>query len=135
MEPVLENISIVVPDAGYLTGVREALRPPRRAAGVRRGEDRPDRRVRRARRSASASPLTSSCLAKSVGGGLPLAVFGGRAEVMATVSDNRMPHFGTYNGNPLVMAAAAAVDEVCTHEALAAAEKLNDRRARRHRRA
>jgi len=45
--------------------------------------------------------------------------------VMEAVHDNRMPHFGTYNGNPLVMAAAAAVDEVCTHEALDVAESLN----------
>lgn len=37
-----------------------------------------------------------------------------------------MWHFGTYNGNPLVMAAAAAVDEVCTHEALDEAERIND---------
>ena len=66
-------------------------------------------------------------LAKSIGGGLPLAAFGGRAEVMATVVDGRMPHFGTYNGNPLVMAAAAAVDEVCTRQALAAAEEVNDK--------
>ena len=44
---------------------------------------------------------------------------------METVHDNRMPHFGTYNGNPLVMAAAAATDEVCTHEALQAAEDIN----------
>jgi glutamate-1-semialdehyde 2,1-aminomutase len=37
-----------------------------------------------------------------------------------------MWHFGTYNGNPLVMAAAAAVDEICTVEALDSAEKLNN---------
>jgi glutamate-1-semialdehyde 2,1-aminomutase len=36
-----------------------------------------------------------------------------------------MPHFGTYNGNPLVMAAAVAIDEIATVEALDAAEKLN----------
>ena len=65
-------------------------------------------------------------LAKSIGGGLPLAAFGGREEVMAAVTDGRMAHFGTYNGNPLVMAAAAAVDEVCTEEALAAAESVNE---------
>ena len=45
-----------------------------------------------------------------------------------------MAHFGTYNGNPLVMAAAAAVDEICTREALDAAEALNNRTARRDRR-
>ena len=44
---------------------------------------------------------------------------------MACVTDGRMPHFGTYNGNPLVMAAAVAIDEIATVEALDAAEKLN----------
>jgi glutamate-1-semialdehyde 2,1-aminomutase len=66
-------------------------------------------------------------LAKSIGGGLPLAAFGGKREVMQVVVDGRMAHFGTYNGNPLVMAAARAVDEVCTHEALEAAEAMNNR--------
>ena len=125
MEPVLENISIVVPDAGYLAGVREAcdrhgvlLVFDEVKTGLTAGYGGASQRV----------GITPDlvCLAKSVGGGLPLAVFGGRAEVMAAVTDNRMPHFGTYNGNPLVMAAAAAVDEVCTREALAAAEQLND---------
>ena len=60
MEPVLENISIVVPDAGYLDRGARGVRPPRRAAGVRRGQDRPDRRIRRGRRSAWASRPTWS---------------------------------------------------------------------------
>jgi glutamate-1-semialdehyde 2,1-aminomutase len=64
-------------------------------------------------------------LAKSIGGGLPLAAFGGRKDIMDTITRGEMWHFGTYNGNPLVMAAAAAVDEVCTVEALDAAEALN----------
>ena len=38
-----------------------------------------------------------------------------------------MAHFGTYNGNPLVMAAAKAVDEICTHEAMDNAEAINVR--------
>ena len=64
-------------------------------------------------------------LAKSIGGGLPLAAFGGKRDVMEVVVDGRMAHFGTYNGNALCMAAAEAVDELCTHEALAAAEQVN----------
>ena len=66
-------------------------------------------------------------MAKSIGGGLPLAAFGGRQEVMQVVVDGRMAHYGTYNGNPLVMAAARAVDEICTHEALDQAEAINVR--------
>jgi len=125
MEPVLENISIVLPDAGYLAGVREIC--DRHGAllvfdevktGLTAGYAGASQRL-------GVQPDLVT-LAKSVGGGLPLAAFGGRADVMAVVGDNRMWHFGTYNGNPLVMAAAAAVDEICTPEALAAAEKLNN---------
>jgi glutamate-1-semialdehyde 2,1-aminomutase len=36
-----------------------------------------------------------------------------------------MAHFGTYNGNPLCMAAAIAVDEIATESALAKAEAIN----------
>ena len=46
---------------------------------------------------------------------------------MEVVVDGRMAHFGTYNGNPLVMAAARAVDEICTPEALDGAEAINVR--------
>ena len=125
MEPVLENISIVLPDAGYLQGVRETC--DRHGAllvfdevktGLTAGYAGASRRL-----GVTADLIT---LAKSIGGGLPLAAFGGRADIMATISDGRMWHFGTYNGNPLVMAAAAAVDEICTEEALDHAEEINN---------
>src|SRR6202035_5471432 len=49
-------------------------------------------------------------LGKAVGGGYPLSVFGGRRDIM----DRLMPtgdcqHSGTYNGHPIVVAAALAV--------------------------
>ena len=125
MEPVLENISIVLPDAGYLAGVRAACD----AHGVLLVFDEVKTGLTAGYGGASQRLGVTPdlvCLAKSIGGGLPLAAFGGRAEVMAAVTDGRMPHFGTYNGNPLVMAAAAAVDEICTEEALAAAESVNE---------
>lgn len=125
MEPVLENIGIVLPDAGYLAGVRAACD----ANGVLLVFDEVKTGLTAgyagaARRLGVTPDLVT--LAKSIGGGLPLAAFGGTAEAMAAVTDGRMPHFGTYNGNPLVMAAAAAVDEVCTEEALASAESVNE---------
>ena len=124
MEPVLENIGIVVPDEGYLAAVR-ALCDSHGAllvfdevkTGLTAGYAGASQRL-------GVTP-DLVCLAKSIGGGLPLAAFGGRAEVMACVTDGRMPHFGTYNGNPLVVAAAVAIDEIATVEALAAAETLN----------
>jgi glutamate-1-semialdehyde 2,1-aminomutase len=57
-------------------------------------------------------------LAKSIGGGLPLGAFGGKREYMDQITQGRVVHLGTYNGNPLCMAAARAVlAEVCTPEA------------------
>jgi glutamate-1-semialdehyde 2,1-aminomutase len=121
MEPVIENLAIIVPDAGYLQGVRElcdrygvllifdevktGLTAGYSGASERLGVE-PDLRT----------------LAKSIGGGLPVAAFGGKKKYMDAVVDGRSAHFGTYNGNPLVAAAMMAVDELCTPEALAAAE-------------
>ncbi len=125
MEPVMENLGIVLPDAGYLAAVRAAcdefgvvLIFDEVKTGLTAGY------AGAAQRLGVKPDLIT--LAKSIGGGLPLAAFGGRAEVMQAVVDNRMAHFGTYNGNPLVMAAAMAVDEVCTREALDSAEAIND---------
>ena len=50
-------------------------------------------------------------LGKIIGGGLPVAAFGGRADVMELLDPRRKPSLaqgGTYNGNPLGMAAGLA---------------------------
>jgi glutamate-1-semialdehyde 2,1-aminomutase len=64
-------------------------------------------------------------LAKSIGGGLTLAAFGGKQKYMDYVTNGKMAHFGTFNGNPLAMSGIRAVDKICTAETLAAAEALN----------
>ena len=53
--------------------------------------------------------LTS--IAKFIGGGLPLAAFGGRKEIMAPFDPTHpmtIPHNGTFNGNNITMAAGLA---------------------------
>jgi glutamate-1-semialdehyde 2,1-aminomutase len=58
------------------------------------------------------------CLAKALGGGLPVAAIGGSAEVMGRIADGTYEQVGTFNGNPLGMAAArAALTEVLTPDA------------------
>jgi glutamate-1-semialdehyde 2,1-aminomutase len=124
VEPVIENLAIVLPDEGYLAGVRRlcddhgvVLIFDEVKTGLTAGHGGASQRL-------GVKPDLVT-LAKSIGGGLPLAAFGGKREVMEVVVDGRMAHFGTYNGNALCMAAAEAVDELCTHEALAAAEQVN----------
>jgi len=58
------------------------------------------------------------CLAKAIGGGIAVAAIGGTAEVMAHVNDGEYEMVGTFNGNPLAMAACRAMlCEVVTPEA------------------
>ncbi|NDG34565.1 MAG: aminotransferase class III-fold pyridoxal phosphate-dependent enzyme [Betaproteobacteria bacterium] len=64
-------------------------------------------------------------LAKSIGGGVPLAAFGGKKKYMDFVTNGKMAHFGTFNGNPLAMAGVRAIDRICSDQALADAEKMN----------
>ncbi len=124
VEPVLENLAIVLPDAGYLERVRElcdqynvvlifdevktGLTAGAHGAAMRLGV-KPD----------------LITLAKSIGGGLPLAAFGGKKKYMDFVTNNKMAHFGTFNGNPLAMAGVRAIDRIATAETLGAAEELN----------
>src|SRR6266705_1531679 len=48
------------------------------------------------------------CLAKSIGGGLPLAALGAHKSVMDLISQHKVFHGGTYNTNPVSMAAGLA---------------------------
>ncbi len=124
VEPIIENLSIILPDAGYLKGVRElctqydiALIFDEVKTGLTAG-------VAGAAKRVGVEPDLIT-LAKSIGGGMPLAAFGGKAKYMNAVVDGRMAHFGTYNGNPVSCAAAIAVDKLATPEALAKAEAIN----------
>jgi len=50
-------------------------------------------------------------LGKIIGGGLPIGAVGGRADIMELFNPSRrgvLPHGGTFNGNPLTMAAGLA---------------------------
>jgi glutamate-1-semialdehyde 2,1-aminomutase len=70
-------------------------------------------------------------LGKIIGGGLPVGAFGGRADLMAAYDPRqagaRIPHGGTFNANPLTMAAGLATLKRLTPEAYARLDALGDR--------
>lgn len=72
-----------------------------------------------------------TALGKIIGGGFPVGAFGGRADIMAvfdqTAGQVRAPHGGTFNGNPMTMAAGAKALELLTPEAHAHLTALGDR--------
>jgi glutamate-1-semialdehyde 2,1-aminomutase len=64
-------------------------------------------------------------LAKAIGGGLPIGAVGGTEEAMRVLADGTMEGEGTFNGNPLSMAAARAVlSEILTPDAYVRLEDL-----------
>jgi glutamate-1-semialdehyde 2,1-aminomutase len=67
-----------------------------------------------------------ACFAKSIGGGLPCGAIGGVPEIMNLVERGKVDQVGTFNGNPLTMAASrAALTEVLVPEAYARFDSLN----------
>ena len=71
------------------------------------------------------------CLAKALGGGLPCGAIGGTEEVMDVIVRGEYDQVGTFNGNPLTMAAArATLTEVLTPAAYERFDALRERMTR-----
>jgi glutamate-1-semialdehyde 2,1-aminomutase len=124
VEPAMMNIGIVEPDPGYLEGVRRLTREHgvllafdevKTGATIHHGGA--------TRRYGTTPDLI--CLAKSNGGGVPFGAIGGSEEVMSWIADGRIDQVGTFNGNPLSMAAAhAALTEALVPSAYDHLERL-----------
>ena len=105
VEPVAGNMGLVLPEPDFLPGLRRLCD----AHGALLVLDEVMTGFRVARGGAQAHygvrpDLT--CLGKVVGGGLPAAAFGGRAELMDQMApDGPIYQAGTLSGNPLAMAA------------------------------
>jgi glutamate-1-semialdehyde 2,1-aminomutase len=109
VEPVCGNMGTVAPGRGYL----EALREITRRAGTLLIFDEVMTGFRLAFGGAQelyGVKPDMTCLGKIVGGGLPAAAYGGRADIMATVApEGPVYQAGTLSGNPLAMAAGCVV--------------------------
>ncbi len=109
VEPVAGNMGVVPPEPGFL----EALRGLCDASGALLVFDEVITGFRVARGGAQerfgvVPDLT--VLGKIVGGGLPLAAFGGRAEIMEQLAPvGAVYQAGTLSGNPLATAAGLSV--------------------------
>lgn len=73
------------------------------------------------------------CVAKAVGGGLPLGGFGSRREIMDQIAQFHSFHAGTYASNPLATTACiAALERVLVREAFPRATALGSALAEGH---
>ncbi|TAN32435.1 aspartate aminotransferase family protein [bacterium] len=105
VEPAMMNVGIVLPDRGYLDAIKEIAH--RHGALLIFDEVKTGVTIApggATERFGTTPDLVA--LAKAIGGGLPCGAVGGREDVMAVIEDKRVAQMGTFNGNPLTMAAS-----------------------------
>src|ERR671931_942531 len=127
MEAAMMNLGVVLPEPGYLEAVRDITR---RHEIVLIFDEVKTGLCVAAGGATERFGVTPDMvtLAKALGGGLPTGAIGGTDDAMSVVEDGSVYQVGTYNGNPLGMAAARAnLLEVMTPEAYAHLDHLNDR--------
>ena len=127
MEAAMMNLGVVLPEPGYLEEVRALTRE--RDVVLIFDEVKTGLCIAAggATERFGVTPDLVT-LAKALGGGLPSGAIGGTEAVMECVRDGSVYQVGTYNGNPLTMAAArASLHEVLTPEAYAHLDRLNER--------
>jgi len=108
VEPVAGNMGLVLPEPGFLPGLRELC--DRSGALLIFDEVMTGFRVARggAQQRFGVTP-DLTCLGKVVGGGLPAAAYGGPAALLDRMApDGPVYQAGTLSGNPLAMAAGCA---------------------------
>ena len=105
VEPAMMNLGIVQPDPGYLAGVKSLAH--RHGALLIYDEVKTGVTIAPggATERFGVQPDLIA-LAKAIGGGLPCGAVGGREDVMAVIEDKRVAQMGTFNGNPLTLAAS-----------------------------
>ena len=127
MEAAMMNLGVVLPEPGYLEAVRDITQ--RHGIVLIFDEVKTGLCIApggAVERFGVVPDMVT--MAKSLGGGLPTGAIGGTEEVMEVVENGAVYQVGTYNGNPLGMAAArASLYDVLTPEAYAHLDHLNDR--------
>jgi glutamate-1-semialdehyde 2,1-aminomutase len=121
---MMMNASMIPPRPGYLEGARELTR--RHGALLTFDEVKTGLTIAAGGASERFGVRPDIvCLAKALGGGLPCGAIGGSHDVMSAISSGVYDQVGTFNANPLTMAAArATLTQVLTADAYARFERL-----------
>jgi glutamate-1-semialdehyde 2,1-aminomutase len=117
IEPAMMNCGVILPEPGYLQGLKDLCRE----FGAYLAFDE----VKTGATLAYGGAVEAFgvvpdvvCLAKAIGGGTPCGAIGATEELFGPVVRNEYDMAGTFNGNPLTMAASrAALTEVLVPEA------------------
>jgi len=129
LEPIMMNVGLCMPQKGFLEGLRDIC--TKNGALLIFDEVKTGAKLGWSGASGffGVKPDIIT-LAKSIGGGVPLAAFGASREVMDLIVQHKVFHGGTYNTNRIAMAAGLATfREVLTRENYAYVDKLGEKLA------
>ncbi|GAA1516090.1 aspartate aminotransferase family protein [Sphaerisporangium rubeum] len=108
IEPIMMNIGLIAPPDGYLAGLKALLH--RHGAYLAYDEVKTGLAVSQGGATQWSGVVPDLiCLAKALAGGIPCGAIGGVPELMGIIADGTYEQVGTFNGNPLTMAAARAM--------------------------
>ena len=130
VEPVMTNCGVVLPDDGYLDGLKEVCHT--HGAMFAFDEVKTGFTVGwgGAIEVFGVQPDLVA-FAKALGAGLPCGAIGGTEEAMSRVIAGELDQVGTFNGNPLTMAATRVnLEEVLTKDAYVRLDEIDDDPAR-----
>ena len=129
LEPVMMNAGIIKPEPGYLAQLKELLHQHQALLTFNEVKTGLTVGPGGVTKTENVQPDLIT-LAKSLGGGVSVAAIGGTEQTMAHVASGGYEMVGTFNGNPLAMAATRAMlTEVATPEAYQDIEHLRQRAA------
>ena len=117
VEPVMTNCGVVLPDPGYLARLKEICHA--NDALLAFDEVKTGFTVAWGGAVEAFDVVPDLlCLAKALGAGLPCGAIGGTGDAMRMILSGELEQVGTFNGNPLTMAAARVnLTEVLTRDA------------------
>jgi glutamate-1-semialdehyde 2,1-aminomutase len=124
-EPILCNSSCLMPVPGYLKGMRDLCT----RHGIVLIFDEVITGFRVAPGGAQDLFGVTPDLAtygKAVAGGFPLSVVAGRKDIMRLIAEHRVLHGGTFNGNPISLAAAEASLKILAGQRGAALKRIKN---------
>ena len=134
VEPVMMNVGVIAPREGFLQELRAlcdefgcllVFDEVKTGAKLAWGGAQEHYKVK----------ADIVCLAKAIGGGLPLGAFGGRRELMNEIAAFRSFHAGTYASNPLATTACiTALERILVPGIFPKARALGDALAEGHNR-
>jgi glutamate-1-semialdehyde 2,1-aminomutase len=126
VEPAMMNCGVILPEPGYLQGLKDLVHS--HGAFLAFDEVKTGATITYGG-AVEAFGVTPDivCLAKAIGGGLPCGAIGATQELFGPVVRGEYDMAGTFNGNPLTMAAMrACLTQVLTRDAYEGLNAVHD---------